>query len=377
MKRIVTTLLILSLFINAQAQNDSLTNVQDSLSDEFSSMILNESGGSKGEVGSFGKRLSQLASFVSLNGYATNEYLSYQNGVNTFSNHYFNLIASAEISPRIFAEIQMEYEYGGSSVNARYAQIDYKISDMFIVRSGKFLVPAGEFNEYLYPEYLSKIVSRAFVNREIIPVSWEEVGVQLRGELKIHGDSSLVKPFYAIYVVNGLKSANPQNTSIRDMRGNVLDTLSGGLAYGGNIGAEIGKYFNIQFNYYKGDYNPAGDANLAIYGTSLAFDNGKFSFYGELHAANQEFTVNGVENDLSKYGFYAQLAYKYNKIEPVLRYDQIRLDGLDTEDRDRITLGLNYHLYQNAVLKVNYELISNKGVDVENNLFSVQLAVGF
>lgn len=368
MKKAITFLFVISLILNIKAQ-------QDTINDEFSSMIITKQN-SKGEVGSFGKRLSHLTSFVSLNGYATNEFLYSEDGTNTFSNHYFNMLASAEISERIFAEIQMEYEYGGSQVGARYAQIDYKFNDLFIIRSGKFLVPAGEYNEYLYPEYLSKTTSRAFVNEEIVPVSWGEVGVQLRGQLKINGDSSLFRPFYSLYVVNGLK-ATSNSSNIRQMRGNALDTLSGNFAYGGNIGTEIGSFFNIQFNYYTGDYNPSGDAELTIFGTSLGFDNNKLSIYGALHAAEQEYEIDEQMNSLFKYGFYGQLAYKYKNFEPVLRYDQIKLDGTETDDRDRFTFGLNYHFYDNCVIKANYEVIKNQGVDIKDNLISVQLAVGF
>ncbi|MCF6241079.1 MAG: hypothetical protein L3J74_07020 [Bacteroidales bacterium] len=368
MKHFILILILFVSYININAQ-------QDTLLDEFSTNILNEEKTNKGAEGSFGKSLSQLSSFVSLNGYATNEFLFYENGVNTFNQHYFNLLASAEISNHIFAEIQLEYEYAGSSLEARYAQIDYKFNDLFILRSGKFLVPAGEYNEYLYPEFISKTTNRAFVNLYIIPVSWGDVGVQLRGQLKLNKNSKF-RPFYSFYVINGLKSMDG-STDIRNMRGNFLDTLSGTLAYGGNLGAEIGDFFNFQFNYYKGDYDPNGELDLSLFGSSLGFDNNKLSFYAAFHAAKQEVILNGQDNELFKYGFYALAAYKYKNFEPVIRYDQIRLDGLDTDDKDRWTFGLNYHFYENCVIKVNYELIKNKGVDLEDNLFSIQLAVGF
>ncbi len=370
MKHFLLILSAIILFNYAHAQQDTIPN-------EFDSKFT-ENGheqDSKGAVGSFGKKLSQLSSFVSLNGYATNEFLYYETGENTFNQHYFNLLASAEISERIFAEIQMEYEYGGSSLTARYAQIDYKLHDLLIIRTGKFLVPAGEYNEYLYPEFISKTVSRAFVNKEIVPVSWGEVGAQVRGQLKLKGDSGIFKPFYSLYIVNGLKSTTSNN--IRSMRGNALDTLKGSLAFGGNIGAEIGKTFNIAFNYYTGDYNPTGESNLTIFGTSFAYDDNKLSLYGAAHAAVQEYSSDNMYYEWFKFGFYGQVAYKYKNFEPVLRYDQIRLDGLPTDDRDRITFGLNYHFYENCVFKINYELINNQGIDIEDNLFSMQIAVGF
>jgi hypothetical protein len=348
------------------------------LTDEFKTNITDKQEKHKGDVGSFGRSLSLLTSFVSLNGYTTNEYLYHQNGKTTFDNHYFNLLASAEISKRIFAEIQMEYEHGGSLLQARYAQIDYKFNDMFIIRSGKFLVPAGEFNEYRYPEYISKTAHRTYVNEEIIPVSWGEVGVQLRGQLKFNGDSSYIKPYYALYLVNGLRGDNGGN--IRNMRNNVVDTAKK-VAYGGNIGTRIGKYFNMQFNYYYGDYDPTATLDLVLAGTSFSYDNNKFSIFGEYHIANQEYYPDPANPDskkvLHKYGFYILTAYKFKTIEPVIRYDQIRLDGAQSGDRDRFTFGLNYYFYDNCVFKINYESIKNKGIDLKNDLFSLQIAIGF
>jgi len=379
MKKIFTTLFLLLFITNLFSQIDSLDN-------EFSSQIIKLYTNTKGGAGSFGKRLSSQTSFVSLNGYATTEYLLAENTKNTFDNRYFNLLASAEVSKHIFAEIQMEYEHSGTKVYSRYTQVDYKFNDFFIIRSGKFLVPAGEFNEYLYPEYISNSISRAFVNMEVIPVSWSETGVQLRGQLKLNGDSSLIIPYYSVYVVNGLEGAD--GASLRIMRDNAVDTTAGNKAIGGNLGTDIGHNFNFAINYYKGHYSTTGELDLKIYGASINFDNNKFSFYGEFHLANQEVYNNNFGNDyereIQKYGFYAQLAYQYKKIQPVIRYDQIRFNGLETNDpnkdllqKDRVTFGLNFRFHENCVFKTNYEIIKNQGIDVKDNLFSLQLSIGF
>lgn len=352
--------------------------VDSTFKEEFATDISVSPENHQGGVGSFGRSLSHLTSFVSLNGYATNEFLYYQNGKMSLDNHYFNLLASAEISKHIFAEIQMEYEHGGSQLNDRYAIIDYKFNDLFILRTGKFLVPAGEYNEYLYPEYMAKGVNRTYVNEEIIPVSWGEVGIQLRGKLNAKNDSSIFKPYYSLYIVNGLKG--PSAGAIRYMRGNVVDAAKQ-PAVGGNIGTRIGKYSNFQFNYYYGDYDSSTTLDLTILGTSFSFDNNKFSFYGEYHNAQQEYYPNFSLNDskltLNKYGFYGQIAYNYKNFEPVFRYDQIRLDGAPAGDRDRYTFGVNYYFYDNCVFKINYEIIKNKGIDNKDNVFSMQIAVGF
>ena len=65
------------------------------------------------------------------------------------------------------------------------------------------------------------------------------------------------------------------------------------------------------------------------------------------------------------------------KFEPILRFDGINLDGAPEGDRTRFTLGLNYHIAKNAVAKVNYEIRNDDGVNDDDNLFGLQLSVGF
>ena len=88
-------------------------------------------------------------------------------------------------------------------IEVRYAQLDFKLlpnSDALILRTGKFLTPAGEFNEYLYPEYLNKGINRAYVNREIVPSAWGEVGIQLRGKFNTEDSAAVVKPYLMLYM---------------------------------------------------------------------------------------------------------------------------------------------------------------------------------
>ncbi|WP_421765516.1 hypothetical protein [Ekhidna sp.] len=334
----------------------------------------------KTATGGFGADLAKNVSFVNFNGYITNEFFSAQGANTTFDNHYFNIFISSQLTDRIFIEGQLEYEHGGKDIDVRYAYADYKVSEAFVIRSGKFLVPAGQFNEYLYPEYLNKTVSRAYVNREIAPSAWGEVGVQVRGRL---GDNSEMTPFYAVYVVNGLNGDS--GSGIRDLRGNDRDTKGGNdnKAFGGAFGVDFGDDITVAANYYSGKYTPDNELNLAILGASFYMNKEKYSLWGEYHMANQEAYNDATDptsgfTELKKNGFYVQGGYMItDKLEPILRYDAIALDGAPDADRSRITLGANYYLAETAVVKVNYELVSDDGADLDDNVFGVQLSVGF
>ncbi|MFK7952217.1 MAG: hypothetical protein AB8B73_05180 [Ekhidna sp.] len=346
--------------------------------DEFNSEITQDN--KKTSTGGFGADLAKNVSFVNFNGYITNEFFAAQKENTTFDNHYFNIFISSQLTDKIFLEGQLEYEHGGQDIDVRYAYADYKLSEAFVIRSGKFLVPAGQFNEYLYPEYLNKTVSRSWVNREISPSAWAEVGVQVRGRL---GNNEDATPFYSVYVVNGLSGAT---SSIRSLRGNSRDTKNGGndnKAIGGAFGLDLGSDITVSANYYSGKYTEDNKLNLSILGASFYMNKEKFHLWGEYHMANQEAyndysdaTLGSI--DLKKNGFYLQGGFMVtDKFEPVIRYDQISLDGDPNDDRSRITLGANYYLAKTAVVKVNYELISDDGADADDNVFGVQLSVGF
>lgn len=367
-KKLALTILSFSILFSLSAQDDDF----DATVDEDDK---------KTATGGFGADLAKNLSFVNFNGYITNEFFSGTNGGNsTFDNHYFNIFISSQLTDKIFIEGQLEYEHGGQDIDVRYAYADYKLSEAFVIRSGKFLVPAGQFNEYLYPEYLNKTVSRAYVNREISPSAWGEVGVQFRGRFDSGGSAV---PFYSVYVVNGLNGES--GDGIRSLRGNMRDSRGGNenKAFGGAFGVDIGKDITIAANYYSGKYSSDNELNLAIMGASFYMNKEKFSIWSEMHLAKQEAYIDATDvtqgtSDLDKNGFYIQGGYMITeKLEPIVRYDAIKLDGSPDDDRSRITLGANYYLAKTAVVKVNYELVSDDGADPDDNLFGVQLSIGF
>ncbi len=354
----------------------SLTMAQE---EDFNATV--EEDDKKTATGGFGADLSKNASFVNFNGYITNEFFSQQGKRTTFDNHYFNIFISSQLTERIFIEGQLEYEHGGEEVELRYGYADYKVSEAFVVRSGKFLVPAGEFNEYLYPEYLNKTVSRAYVNREISPSAWGEIGVQVRGRIATDGNAT---PFYAVYVVNGLNGAS--GDGIRSLRNNFRDTDGGSndnKAVGGAFGVDLGDDITISTNYYSGKYTEDNELNLSILGASFYMNKENFSIWGEYHMATQEAYNDPTDvslgvTDLNKNGFYIQGGFMVtDKFEPIVRYDEITLDGAPEGDRSRITFGANYYLAKNAVVKINYELRSDDGADADDNLFGAQISIGF
>jgi len=105
--------------------------------DEFNS-DLTENDEGPSATGSFGEVLSKLSSFVSFNGYVTNEFKAMETRNSTFDQHYFNIFVTAQLTDKISAEAQLEYEHAGTVVELRYGFIDYKVHDAFVIRTGYF-----------------------------------------------------------------------------------------------------------------------------------------------------------------------------------------------------------------------------------------------
>ena len=324
----------------------------------------------RGDVGSFGYRLGDIDSKFQLHGYSTNEYIDIQEKVSTFDNHYYNVFIGSSIGKKIFAEIQLEYEHGGEEIQARYAQIDYKVSDAFIIRTGKFLVPINTFNEYLYPEYINKTISRPFINRNVTPTAWAEVGLQFRGNFNF---SDNVGGFYSAYVVNGLEG--DEGGDIRSFRNNHRDKNSGNKAVGGRFGINTGG-FEIGSGFYTGAYTADGEHNLSIIALDAGYAMGSWTIRAEYNTSS----LGTSTGDITRSGAAVSASYVIaDLIEPVLRYDYMKWDDPadPTKDKSRIYLGANYLISSTMNFKVGYELINNDGTDVDDNVLAFQLALGF
>jgi hypothetical protein len=370
MKNIVSMVFVLTLVFPlclqvAVAQEEGFEDLLEMDLEDILATVI-EKGGS----GSFGKRLLTLKHEISLSGYVVNEFFKQQEQTNTFDNHYFNVFVTAPLRDNVLAEIQLEYEHGGEEIQVRYAQLDWIISDALIIRTGRFLTPVGAFNEYLYPEYINKPISRPFALREIVPVAWGEVGLQVRGKYALNPTVGLN---YAAFLVNGLQGE--EGGGIRGMRNNFRDKKDGDKAVGGRLGVDLTQGLELGVSGYSGIYTEDGGHRLTIIDAEAAFSHNGLSLRGEFATAMQGTS----KDDLTKWGFYAQASYKFlDRYEPVVRFDQIELDGKEEDKLWRVAIGMNYYVSESFVTKVNVEHIENGGdEDKDDDLVGVQFALGF
>ncbi|MEK6614877.1 MAG: hypothetical protein AABZ32_02025 [Bacteroidota bacterium] len=338
--------------------------------------VLELQQGGRGDAGGFGHRLGDEESKIAIHGYTTNEYVDQEGtkGRNKFDNHYFNVFISGQIGKKLFAEIQLEYEHAGTELGARYAQVDYKLHDLLVIRTGKFLVPISTFNEYLYPEYINKTWNRPYANYDIIPVAWAETGVQLRGQYKMKD----ITPYYAIYMVNGLEG--PEGGKIRNMRDNADEANHPNKAVGGKIGFTY-KGLEVSGGAYNGKYTKDGKLNLYIGAADVIYKGKALSVRGEYALANMEKWViaDSTKSMIDRHATSITAAYIIKKrFEPVVRHELLNYGSTDeSKTKSRLTVGLNYLITNTANIKLSYEIITNKVKEVDDNRIAIQMAIGF
>lgn len=355
-----------------QEENTDDEELEDLLNNEITS----------GKSGSFGARLNELGIETYLHGYAVLDATG-GNVTPTFDMHYFNIFVGANIKDFLIAEIQLENEHGGSDQQIRFGQLDIVASPLSIFRVGKFLVPIGSFNTYLYPEYINKMPDRPFAMQEVVPVSWGDVGIQVLGRYDFGIDQNIN---YAIYAINGLHNstsvagdtddAKLSSGSLRKMRNNHLDpNLDKGV--GGRLGARLLPGLDLGISGYTGATDNDGKLRTSIFDVDLNYEVGNFDFKGEYAMALQG-TGSG---NITKQGFYLQGAYKVlDWLEPVIRYDMIQYSDSAANSKQRVSLGVNFYPFEDVwslfMLKAAYSYTIQQNSTTPHS-FITQAAIGF
>lgn len=337
----------------------------------------------KGGAGSFGFGLNDFGFKPYLHAYGTFDAVAQQGEVATFDMHYFNVFVGADLEGKVIPEIQLEHEHG-SEIEIRYAQIDIRLADGVFVRAGQFLVPFGQYNEYLYPEYLAKLPRNPMVltMRHVVPVAWNDVGVQLHSQVGPDDGRGLD---LALYVTNGLEQADDPTTpevesggALRDMRGNFVEAHHPGKAVGGRLNLRPAASVDVGASVYTGVYTVDGAHRLTLFGTHASWERRRLNLFAEGAWVLQEVDGGRIE----KGGIYARAAFKaLDWLEPAAAVDAVTLGDADSDRRLGLVAAVNtYPLWETAptlILRVAGGHYINGGTDVADDIVMGQLTLGF
>ncbi len=264
---------------------------------------------------------------------------------------------------RFFSEFELEHSIAGDGqageVELEQAYIEYDISESLTSTTGLFLVPVGIINETHEPPTFYG-VERNAVEKNIIPATWWEAGLAFN--YKPMGGLS-----FDAAATSGLDVPTDGSKAylIRSGRQKVAKAKANDLAFTGRVkytaipGLELAATVQYQQDVTQGAVGvDTADATLVEVHAIYNVEN--FSVRA-LYAA---WNINGDEAKAigrdEQTGWYVEPSYKVTEQLGVFaryaEYDNNAGNSASTSV-DQTSLGMNYYLHENVVLKADWESI--------------------
>jgi len=318
------------------------------------------------------------------------------------------------------AEVEMEVlEDGSTKTDLGYMTIDWFVNDYVVIIAGKFLSPIGQFRQNIHPSWVNKMVSAppGFGHDGAAPIS--DMGVQLRGGFPVGG----IRTNYSLYVSNG-----PELKSEIEDDGTEFEAGLDGVAAEGfgadrdgkktaggrfailpmssleiGVSYATGKATVTEIETSEDDARPEGEIagqplrDYDVAGADFVWFKGNISVRGEyikteIGADSTAYnpavppndpptTVGATASGKATWeATYVQAAYRLpnSKWEGVLRYGDFDAPG-DLKDQKQTTVGVNYLVANNFIVKLSYEFNDGKVADTkaDTDVLLTQLAYGF
>lgn len=328
-------------------------------------------------------------SVTHLAGYASADYVSPDNGNAAFIAN-FNPMFHFQYGDRILWEAELEIqvdEAGDTEVGLEYSTIDVFLNDNMVLIAGKFLSPVGNFRQNMHPSWINKLPSAppGFGHDGAAPLA--EVGVQLRGGLKMGERGKLT---YAGFVGNGPKLEGEDG----EIHGIDTDGFAGDpddeKVFGGRVSFLPFPKLELAVSAAMGDASVVENDEMDIDGDAtrdydvLGFDASyqwkNFDFRGEYIEQKVADAAASVAPEGGTWEtWYVQSAYKFGqaKWEGVIRFTDYTSPHPD-RSQEQWAVGVNYLLTPSALLKIGYEFNDGLAGEVtDDDRWIVQMAYGY
>ncbi|HKQ18357.1 MAG TPA: hypothetical protein VJW75_01295 [Candidatus Eisenbacteria bacterium] len=290
--------------------------------------------------------------------------------------HRFVLGWTYEFTPAFRLDAEIDYEHAAREIELEYAHIDYDMSATMSLRVGSLLMPVGPLNEFHEPP-LFYSVERPYVQRSIIPTTWQENGIGVVGRA---AGGSLG---YRAYLVTGLNAMNFTGAEgIREGRSGSSEAKAEDLAgvarleYATTAGLSLGAS-----GYYGGadQSEPGlGDVKVGMVALDARFRRGGIDLRGVfaldfLDGADSVAAVTLENVGEAMQGFYGEAAYDLLRRDAqpdsrrslflFARYERFDTNaemptGLTADpafDREVITGGVSYLPIEKLSFKADFE----------------------
>jgi hypothetical protein len=293
--------------------------------------------------------------------------------VNQIDFHRFVLFFGHEFNDktRFYSEVELEHAYisdsGGNSpgeVELEQAFVEFDLKPNLYARAGLFLVPVGILNETHEPPTFYG-VERNNVENIIIPTTWWEGGAAMNG---LFGSDWT----WDLALTSGLGMATTGSDAfrVRSGRQKVAKALAndgaitGRVRYLGIPGLLAAVTMQYQFDPSQ-EKNDGLDSGTLLEG-HIEYRRGGFglrALYARWDFTGEAVEAAGAERQS---GWYVEPSYLLNEhIGFYTRYET--LDAARKQDKfDQWEFGLNWWVYENVVVKLDYrdrnhDLVSEQG----------------
>jgi len=329
-----------------------------------------------------------------------------ENGKSVFDIHRLVMYVGYDFADWIVlnSEIELEHAYvtdgSGGEISIEQLYVDFLFADAVNARVGRMLAPMGIINQNHEPT-LFLGVERPSVDKYIIPTTWSLDGAGIFG-------SPLGWLSYQAYVVGGLDgSAFSAEEGVRDgrikERGGLNDPAATGridvfpsdeqdLRFG------LSGYYGGTDNANKGGSSGA-ENNFAMVSADFEYDISRFRFRGVVAQGKNSDPQNLPDPNVGEeiFGWYIEggvsvmpESWKKGKLAEADLIPFVRYEEYDTQhkvatgtvkdeanDRTDITVGINFPLTQQFVLKADYQLKYSEAATNPNNVFNLGMGWAF
>jgi len=294
--------------------------------------------------------------------------------------HRFVLFLGHEFDERtrLFSEVEIEHSVASASdegeVALEQAYIERDLTGSHHARAGMFLVPVGIMNEHHEPDAFYG-VERNPIETAIIPTSWREAGVGLRGDLA-PGIG------YDVAVHSGLKTdlvgdAFVIREATQEGSHAVAEdpAMTARIKYTAIPGLELALSGQYQDDLTQGE---AKRARAFLWETHAVLQRGPFG----LRALYAAWDIGGDQAQAlgrdQQNGWYVEPSWRLSDQWGVFarynRWDTAVGDGADSAFK-QIDVGVNYWLSEQVVLKLDY--MDKNGPTSDRDDHGVNAGVGF
>jgi len=290
--------------------------------------------------------------------------------------HRFVLGLEYEFTEDLRVEAEVDYEHAAQELELEEAFIEYGVLPALALRVGTLLIPVGPLNEFHEPP-LYYSVERPYVERYIIPTTWQENGAGFAGQAH-EGRVS-----YRAYVTAGLDATRITSLGgLHDVSSKGSESRADDLAGVGRLEFAPARGLTVAGSGYYGGADQRtpglGKVTIAILSADARFRRAGFDLRGvydrvSVDGADRVSALVGETIGEVMQGWYAEGAYD------LLRGDRLQYAGrslvlfgrheqFDTNeeapsalprnlaaDRKVTTAGMSYYPIKKVAFKADYE----------------------